>query len=173
LFALFPLPAAGWDDLQPARGVLLCEALQDPANVGAVVRTAAGLGLGGVVLAAVGGLSAADPTSPKALRASMGALARLPVVRTGSAAKAAHRLKAAGVRLIAAAARATTPLGKARDSGPFALLVGNEGAGLSEALLAAADTRVAIPMHNGGECLNAAAAAAIMMYALSNHLGKY
>jgi TrmH family RNA methyltransferase len=171
VFALFPLPDAGWDSLRPARGLLLCEALQDPANVGAVVRTAAGLGLGGVVLAAGGGLGAADPTNPKALRASMGALARLPVVCAGDSVHAAARLKAAGVRLIAAAARGGVLLEKERNVAPFALMLGNEGAGLSEALLAAADVRVAIPMHNGVESLNVAAAAAIMMYALGSHQG--
>lgn len=164
LFCLFETPKAALAAVDAKKGVLLCENLQDPANVGAVLRSAAGLGFGGAVLLG----ESADPFSPKALRAGMGAQARLPLVCGESLAGAASFLKAAGVMLLAAALQNAVPLAEAGAKPPFALLIGNEGAGLSAGALAAADKAVYVPMHNGVESLNAAAAAAVMMYALKS-----
>lgn len=162
-FGLFRLPAPDWNTLRPEKGVLLCDAVQDPANVGTMIRTAAGLGFGGVVLAG----PCADPYSPKMLRAGMGAVGRVPVLMEDDPLEAAERLKAAGCTLVAAALEGAVPLNEAEHARPVALLVGNEGAGLSAGLLAAAGLRVAIPMENGVESLNVAAAAAILMYHFS------
>ncbi len=164
LFCLFETPRAALADADAGKGVLVCERLQDPANVGAILRSAAGLGFGGAVLAE----GCADPFSPKALRAGMGAQAHLPVVCGQSLSAAAAFLKDKGAMLLAAALQDAVPLAAAGAKPPFALLVGNEGAGLSAQALAAADKRVCIPMQNGVESLNAAAAAAVMMYALKN-----
>lgn len=162
LFALFSLPQSREEALHPAQGLLLCEELQDPANVGAVLRSAAAFGYGGVVLA--GG---ADPFSPKALRASMGAALRIPVLRAASFTAAAGALQARGVALLAAAAGpGSRPPGQLRPGGPFALMIGNEGAGLSAQALSLADGRVGIPMQCGVESLNAAVAASVLMYAM-------
>ncbi len=162
LFCLFALPACHADALCPEAGLLLCEELQDPANVGAVLRSAAAFGYGGVVLA-----SGADPFSPKALRASMGAVLRLPVLRLPSLAQFAATFgPQKPVFLAAAAGPGSRPPGEMRPGGPFALMIGNEGAGLSEEALALADGRVGIPMQRGVESLNAAVAASVLMYAL-------
>ncbi|MDL2328036.1 RNA methyltransferase [Ruminococcaceae bacterium OttesenSCG-928-A11] len=161
-FGLFRLPAAGWEALHPEKGVLLCDTVQDPSNVGTMIRTAAGLGYGGVVLAG----PCADPYSPKMLRAGMGAVGRVPVVLEADPLAAARRLKGLGCTLVATALEGAVPLADAAPKRPVALLMGNEGAGLSSGLLAAADLRVAIPMKNGVDSLNVAAAAAILMYAL-------
>lgn len=162
LFCLFETPHARLDDLDVDKGVLLCQQVQDPANVGAMLRSAAGLGFGGAVLTD----NCADPFAPKALRASMGALGRVPVARGESLAAAASFLKAKGAVLYAAALQNAVPLHEVKADGPFALMIGNEGAGLSGEALALADQAVCIPMQNGVESLNAAAAAAVMMYAL-------
>lgn len=164
LFCLFEMPRQALTDLDPDKGVLLCQQLQDPANVGTILRSAAGLGFGGAVLAD----GTADPFSPKALRASMGALCRVPVVRGESLADAASYLKGKGAVLYATALQNAVPLRQLKVSGPFALMFGNEGAGLSDGALALADQTVCIPMENGVESLNAAAAAAVVMYALKN-----
>ncbi len=167
LFCLFALPKAGFAQLKPECGVLLCEEVGDPANVGAALRSAAAFGYGGAVL--VGG---ADPFSPKALRASMGAVLRLPVLCGLGLEEAAEALQNAGVCLYAAAAGQP---GGGPAQGPgisqrFALLVGNEGAGLSQRALQLATNRVGIPMQNGVESLNAAVAASVLMYLLKNGL---
>lgn len=168
VFALFPLPQCGFGDIpEDAPGVLLCESMQDPANVGAVIRTAAGLGLGAVVLAG----ACADPFGGKALRASMGSVCRVPVVRCGTAAEAAAALREKGFTLYAAALQGAAPVGAKPVKTPFALMIGNEGGGLGAEALAAADERIFLPMENGVESLNAAAAAAVLMYALKAGAG--
>lgn len=159
IYCLFETPNTTLQDLDLGRGVLLCEELQDPANVGAVLRSAAAFGYGGVVLA--GG---ADAYSPKALRASMGGVGRLPVVRCACLAPVAQALQAQGLAIYAAALENARPLREILPQKPFGLLVGNEGAGLSAEALALADERVYIPMHNGMESLNAAVAASVLMF---------
>lgn len=161
LFCLFALPQPSFDELAPERGLLLCEDVQDPSNVGAVVRSAAAFGYGGVVLSP----GSADPFSPKALRASAGAALRLPILSGQPLAALAARLKGEGATLYAAALQkeALTPE-ESRPAGPFALLVGNEGAGLSDEALLLADICVRIPMQGGVESLNAAVAASVLMY---------
>lgn len=163
LFALFRRPQRAPEDLALAKGVLLCENVADAANIGALLRSAAGLGLGGAVLAG----ACADPFSPRALRAGMGSVGRLAVASFADAPAAAAFLKARGVTLYAAALEGAKPLPGLAPKRPFCLMLGNEGRGLSEAALAAADERVFIPMQNGVESLNVAAAAAVLMYQFS------
>ena len=140
--------------------LLLAEDMQDPGNVGTLIRTANAFGMDGVILAG----ACADPYGPKAVRASMGAVFRLPVW-TLSAAGALEALREQGIPLIAAALREDSA-----EAGTFvfprrlALAIGNEGHGLSPELLSAADTVLRIPMEPGAESLNAAAAAAVLLW---------
>ena len=131
--------------------------LSDPANVGAVLRSAAAFGAGCVAL----GPGSADPFSPRAVRASMGAIFSVPVLSASVAALP-------GVKL-ALDARADRPLSAvARElerAGTVSLMIGAEREGLGEELLGHADHVARIPI--GTESLNAAAAAAIAMYELS------
>ncbi|MDL2253704.1 RNA methyltransferase [Ruminococcaceae bacterium OttesenSCG-928-I18] len=159
LFCLFPMPKAGLESLALEEGVLVCEKLQDPANVGAVLRSAAAFGYAGAIL-----VQSADPFSPKALRASMGAVGRMPVVREESIEKVVAYLREKKLCLYAAAGADSVPLGALEVSAPFALLVGNEGTGLSKTALQAAHRRVGIPMQKGVESLNVAVAASVLMY---------
>ena len=144
----------------PSGRVLLVEDVQDPGNVGTMCRTAAAFGFTGMLLAG----ACADPWGAKAIRASMGAVFRLRLWprETGEA----LRLLAAEKLPIYAAAlsdRAETA-GRFAFPASFALAVGNEGHGLSEAVLSAAEKVVRIPMAAGAESLNAAAAAAVLMW---------
>jgi TrmH family RNA methyltransferase len=144
----------------PGRPVLALDGVQDPGNVGTILRSALGLGAAGVV--ALKGT--AELTSPKVVRGSMGALFRLPAV----AADAETFLDWAGGRgaelWIAAADGEPLEPGAARGhAAAVALVVGNEGAGVSPALEAAARRRVAIRLAPGAESLNVAIAAALLL----------
>lgn len=155
------------DDFAPGPDAvaLVIDGVQDPGNVGTLIRTAHALGAAGTVLLR----GSADPTSPKALRAAMGATFRHPVVPLDDGAFIAWARKN-GVTLWAAAADGM-PLHRAlgtRDggpgTGPIAVIVGNEGAGIRPQLNAVSAQRVAIPLAQGAESLNVAVAAGILLY---------
>jgi RNA methyltransferase, TrmH family len=146
--------------------VLVIDGVQDPGNVGTLIRTAHALGAAGTI--ALRGT--ADVVSPKALRAAMGATFRHPVLVLDDAAFIAWARKHA-VTLWAAAAdgvplhRAQGANGRARaESGPIGVIVGNEGAGIRPQLNAVSTKRVAIPLAQGAESLNVAVAAGILLY---------
>jgi TrmH family RNA methyltransferase len=145
--------------------------VQDPGNVGTILRTAAAFGTTGAVTAASGISGTASPYSPKALRASAGAALHLPIVAGMSLPILLTQFKIAGIRTLASSVRepqdGDQPLLAPWEVDwcqPVALLVGNEGAGLPEEVERSADARIRIPMASGVESLNAAAAAAVVFY---------
>jgi len=139
--------------------VLVLDAVQDPGNVGAVLRTA--LGLGAIGLVALKGT--AELANPKVLRGSMGAAFRLPAAPADPETFLAWAA-ARGVELLVADADGDPLRRRHRGGTPLAVVLGNEGAGASPALLAAAHRRVAIPLAAGVESLNVAVAAGILLY---------
>jgi TrmH family RNA methyltransferase len=145
----------------PGSVVLVLDAVQDPGNVGTMLRTALALGAAGLV-ALVG---TAELTNPKVLRGSMGALFRLPAVASTTE-EFLSWIAQRGLELWVTAADGE-PLrrshGSPRHSG-LALVVGNEGAGVSPRLQAAARRRVAVPLAPGVESLNVAVAAGILLH---------
>ncbi len=177
--------------------ILILAGVQDPGNVGTLVRTAEALGASGVAACAVGAIGTANPFSPKALRASAGAALRLPIVRGLSAPVLLAQLRIAGVRVCAAcpdessgargganaSASARKPLAPWEIDwrGPVALLIGNEGAGLPDDSVRSADAIVRIPhapqyTKAGGEnapaeSLNAAIAGSILLYEAARQRG--
>jgi TrmH family RNA methyltransferase len=147
--------------LSPSPALVLAAAgLQDPGNAGAVIRSAAAAGATGVVLDEL----SADPWGWKALRASMGSAFRLPVVRSRALAGLVAEWRGSGVRIVATAPRGGVSMYDVDFRTPTVLLLGGEGAGLPDDLQAASDTRVSIPMQGGIESLNAAVAAAVLLY---------
>lgn len=134
---------------------LLLEGLQDPGNVGSILRTAEAFGLSGVYLAP----GCADPYGSKALRAGMGAQFRLPVGFCE-----ATLLLGGKIPVLATAARENTRSVESISGQDFIVMLGNEGNGLPESLLNAADGLIGIPMPGGAESLGVAAAAAIICY---------
>lgn len=144
----------------PPALVLAAAGLQDPGNAGAIIRSAAAAGATGVALDE----ASADPWGWKALRASMGSAFHLPVVRTRHLTTLIADWRAAGVRVAATVPRDGTLVYEADLTTPTAILIGGEGAGLSADLLETADLHVTIPMQRGIESLNAAAAAAVLLY---------
>jgi TrmH family RNA methyltransferase len=137
--------------------------LQDPGNVGAIVRAAAAFGAAGVV--AVEG--SANPFGWKALRGAMGGTFRLPVAARGTAADAVAAAINHGVRIVAAAPRGGTPLPHVDFRQPTAIVLGGEGGGIPDAIAAAAQELVSIPMRAPVESLNVAVAAALLLYEAS------
>jgi TrmH family RNA methyltransferase len=145
--------------------------VQDPGNVGTILRTAAAFGATGAATTASGISGTANPFSPKALRASAGAALHLPILAGMSLSILLAQLKVAGVRTLASSVHeprdGEQPLLAPWEVDwcqPVALLVGNEGAGLPEEVERSADARIRIPMASGIESLNAAAAAAVVFY---------
>jgi TrmH family RNA methyltransferase len=148
----------------PATGAPLVLALhepQDPGNIGTIARTADGAG---AVALVIFGARAADPFDPKAIRASMGSLFALPVIEVRGIAEALAGLRGRGLRLVGAAGAGAIDLWDAPLTGPTAILLGNERAGLPAEALAACDAIVRIPMHGHADSLNVAAAAAICAF---------
>jgi RNA methyltransferase, TrmH family len=139
--------------------VLLAHDVQDPGNVGALLRTAEAAGVTAFV--ACGGT--ADPLGWKALRGSMGSALRVPIARADIQATL-RACRDNGIEVAALAARTGDGLFTAGLRRPLALLLGSEGAGLPAALLAQADRCVSIPMRGPIESLNVAVAAALVLY---------
>jgi TrmH family RNA methyltransferase len=147
--------------LSPAPAlVLAATALQDPGNAGAIIRSAAAAGATGVVLDE----QSADPWSWKALRASMGSAFHVPVVRGPALAALIADWRNAGLRIVATVPRGGTSIYDVDFRAPVAVLLGGEGSGLPDEMASAADVRVSIPMHGAIESLNAAVAAAVVLY---------
>jgi TrmH family RNA methyltransferase len=136
---------------------VLLEAIQDPGNFGSILRSAAAAGASSVYLSH----GCADPWSPKALRAGMGAHFLLPIYERSNLAEMARIFKG---KVIASMPDAKKDLYQTGLTGPVAFVFGNEGAGLSEALLQACVERIRIPMTGDTESLNVAAAAAVFFF---------
>ena len=142
--------------------------VQDPGNVGTIVRTAAAFGATGVVTTATGQSGTANPFAPKAVRASAGAALHLPILSGMALGVLLTQLKLNGIRTVASCVHGeemgTVAPWEVEWNEAIALLVGNEGAGLPEDVVHAADGRIHIPMATQVESLNAAAAAAVVLY---------
>lgn len=139
---------------------VVLDGVQDPGNVGTILRTAAAAGAtAGITVGA-----AADPLGPKALRASAGAAFRLPLAHFRLAAEAAAALGRAGVRVLVADPRGEHPAARVSFARPVALVLGSEGAGPDPVWGQSGVERVRVPIAGPVESLNVAAAAAILLY---------
>jgi len=133
--------------------------IQDPGNVGAIVRTAEAAGATGMIAAGV----SADPFGWKALRGAMGSAFRLPLARETGLDEVVAACRHAGLQIVATAVEGV-PLPDVALRQPTALLLGAEGSGLSPEVLRAADVMLTIPMQGAVESLNVAVAAGIILY---------
>lgn len=138
---------------------LVLDGVQDPGNIGTIWRTADAFGASGVLLTG----SCGDPFAPKAVRASMGACFRLPVWR-GERREAAELLARSGIPLYATALRRDTVDVREADLSQAAVVIGNEGRGISQELLSLCEKTLKIPMEARCESLNAAMAAAVVLW---------
>jgi TrmH family RNA methyltransferase len=150
------------DLLEPVDDSLLLIAvggLQDPGNLGTIIRSAEAFGARGVLL----GEKTVSPFNPKVVRASAGSIFREPVLRV-KLGEMVEKMKQSGVRVLATSSHKGKPLHEARFSGPCMIVIGNEGAGLAPEILAQADELMTIPHSEKVESLNAGIAASIILY---------
>jgi TrmH family RNA methyltransferase len=136
--------------------------VQDPGNVGGIIRSAEALGATGVI--AFDGT--ADPGGWKALRGAMGSTFRLAIGR-GTIADARVAARARGIRVVATVLSNGMPLTATTLTGPLLVFVGSEGAGLDDEIVDAADVRITIPMHGAANSLNVGVAAALILWEAS------
>jgi TrmH family RNA methyltransferase len=151
--------------------VVVLAGVQDPGNVGTIIRTAAAFGATAAVAAPSGQSGTANPFAPKSLRASAGAALHLPLLTGVALPILLAQFRATGIRSLASSSRESSeneqPLltpWQVDWRQPVALLIGNEGSGLPEEVERSADALVRIPMSSSVESLNAAAAAAVLFY---------
>jgi RNA methyltransferase, TrmH family len=139
--------------------LLAIAGVQDPGNLGTILRSAEAFGAGGVLV----GEGTVNPFNPKVVRASAGSAFRLPFARA-KLPEALDAMKKQSLRLVATASHKGTPLDQAKLSGALAIFIGSEGAGLSRDLIKEMDEVVAIPQAPQVESLNAGVAASIVLY---------
>lgn len=143
--------------------VLILDGVQDPGNVGAIIRAAEACGATGVIV----GPGTAEPFGWKALRGSMGSVFRLPLAVVDSLPDAVMAARRAGLRIFAMVPRGGTPIGRAALASPAAIVLGSEGQGLPEPTVAGVDEALTIGMRSPVESLNVAIAAALLLYEAS------
>jgi TrmH family RNA methyltransferase len=175
--ALFRQPAWDFDDIlgltsTSASGgaaivplVLVLAGVQDPGNVGTILRSAEAFGATGAVVTR----GAADPWSPKAVRASAGSALRLPLLRGMSMPVLLAQLRVSKIKIVASSSCASNAASEVEHTQPalresVAIFIGNEGAGLAHEVESAADQHFTIPMARTVESLNAGIAASIILY---------
>lgn len=142
---------------------VLLDGVQDPANVGAIVRCAEAFGVAGVVATP----DCAFPFSPRALRASAGSALRVPIAARVAQPEAIAWARSFGAILAGAEAHGGEPPGRAAKVRPLVLVVGSEGHGISPGIEAALDRRLTLPLGGSVESLNAAVAAGLLLFVLS------
>ncbi len=143
---------------------LMMESVRDPGNLGTMLRSAAAFGFSSVIMTS----DCADIYNPKTVRAAMGAIFKLNIIRVEEAPSAIAAIRGGGRRVLAAALdEKAIRLGEFKLDKNDVFLIGNEGHGLSKEAIKAADKTVYIPMAEGTESLNAAIAAAVCMWEMS------
>ena len=161
VLAIVKMPEYSLNDMISEAGTLvLLENLRDPGNLGTIIRTAEAAGVSGVLLSR----ESVDIYNPKVIRSTMGAVYRVPFLYVEDFMELLHQLKEQNVRLLAAHLKGEKTFDKADYSGKVGILIGNEANGLSEEAAALAGEKVLIPMAGSVESLNAAVAAALLMY---------
>jgi TrmH family RNA methyltransferase len=139
--------------------IVVLVGIQDPGNLGTIIRSAEAFGAAGVVCLP----GTVNAWNPKAVRASAGSVFRLPVLSAGEE-KTLEQLRSAGVRVLATTAQGSQPADLVDLARPVALVIGNEGNGIPVDLAAQADGAITIPCPGPVESLNAAVAASVLLY---------
>ncbi len=148
------------EELMTKDRVLVLEDIQDPGNLGTIIRTAEAAGIEAVIMSS----GTADIFSPKVVRSTMGSILRVPFTYSPDIKKTVECLKKSGHVVYAAHLKGAADMRKTTFEARRAIIIGNEGRGISDPVAELADIRVFIPMQGEVESLNAAVAAAILMY---------
>jgi len=181
--ALALLPSWVWEDFRPFSGpIVILAGIQDPGNLGTILRSAEAFGATGVVCLE----GTVNPWNSKAMRASAGSIFRLPLIES-STNECFNFLLRNGIRSFAAMAHEAEPLSESSltgpnqiepsqtgpsQTGPIALVIGSEGSGIPPEIAARCDARITIPCPGPVESLNAAVAASILLYEASRQRSK-
>lgn len=143
-----------------AKLLMVLERLQDPGNLGTILRAGEGAGVTGIIMDA----HTADIYNPKVIRSTMGSVLRMPFVYVDNLAEVLAELRQRGIRLFAAHLDGTHNYEEEDYTGNTGFLIGNEANGLSEEIVRMADSYIRIPMAGKVESLNAAVAASVLMF---------
>lgn len=162
IIATAEIPKFDMADLYGSRPplVVIVHAVQDPGNLGTIYRSALAASASGVILTK----GTVDPFNPKVVRGAMGALFAMPTVWDVSFAKAAAAVKNRGLKILGCEPTARQSVFDADLTGPIAIVLGNEGHGLSEEDLRLVDDQIAIPMNPKSESLNVAICGAVVLF---------
>lgn len=148
------------EELESCDRVLILEDIQDPGNLGTIIRTAEAAGIEAVIMSN----GTTDIFSPKVVRSTMGSILRVPFAYSGDMQRTIKNLKESGHTVYAAHLKGASDMRETPFEARRAIIIGNEGRGISDPVADLADVRVFIPMQGEVESLNAAIAAAILMY---------
>lgn len=161
IFAHCAQPEFTEQDQQNWTRLLLIDAVQDPGNIGTMIRTASAAGIDAVIL----GKGCADPFNPKTVRSAQGSHFQIPVVR-GELGDWLPQLKNADIPVFGTALQQAIPVHEAETKEKFALIVGNEGSGVAPELLQLTEQNLMVPLYGSAESLNVAVATGILLYSL-------
>ncbi|WP_422661543.1 TrmH family RNA methyltransferase [Paenibacillus sp. EC2-1] len=159
VFAVVRKEKMTWNHLEKDKLVIVLDGLQDPGNVGTIIRSADASGAGGVVL----GKGCADLYNPKTLRSTMGSLFHIPVVE-GDLTDILPQARESGARLVTTSLEGKTTAYHYDFTGSCWLVIGSEGSGVSPEVAALVDDAIIIPMPGKAESLNAAMAASVLLF---------
>jgi TrmH family RNA methyltransferase len=167
--ALIELPERNLDALlaQPDALVMVACGLQDPGNLGSILRSAYAFGASTLITLP----DTVSPFNSKAVRSSAGAILYLPVFTGLNSDSLLQRLHGLGLTILAADREGPIPITQVDLRGPVAILIGREASGLDERVMRWADARIAIPIRSGTDSLNAAAAGSVLLYEAARQRG--
>lgn len=168
IFCIAKIPEANLDpeNLDPRAALLALEDIQDPGNLGTILRTAEAMGINGVILSA----GCTDPYAPKAVRASMGAVFRIRFFAGAALPQCIEKLKSRGIGVYAAVADGGKDILSLKLGKGTCAVIGNEGNGLTKESIDACTERVTVRMRGRAESLNAAAAATVIIWEMTKGL---
>lgn len=162
IFAQVKQPTVSKEEQSKWTKLLLVDAVQDPGNIGTMIRTADAAGIDAVIL----GKGCADPYNPKTVRSTQGSIFHIPVVR-GDLSEWIDSLKEKAIPVYGTALENAVLYHQVKKEGKFALVMGNEGSGINSDILAKTDANVIIPIMGKAESLNVAVATGIVLYYFS------
>ncbi len=139
---------------------VICDRIQDPGNIGTIIRSALASGCRGIALSE----GCVDLYNPKVIRSTGGAILSQNIIEDADIAHLVNEMKAKGVKIFAAAALNGVSIYESDLATSFAVIIGNEGGGISQDLMALCDKTISIPIASGVESLNAAVCASIIMF---------
>lgn len=140
--------------------LLLLDQVQDPGNMGTIIRTGDGFNIDGIIITE----GCVDPYNPKVVRSTMGSIFRVPLYKVPNGINALHSIKERGIRGYSTSLEGSIPIYNVDFKEGFVLIIGNESKGVDKRLSTGADTLIKIPMPGKAESLNAAVASSIIMY---------